>query len=59
LFGPEDAVKAGLADEVVPAADLLDTALQRAAQLASQPAFAACKRQLRAKADAEIEALLA
>ncbi len=59
LLGPDDAVKAGLADEVVPEADLLSTALRRAGQLASQPAFAACKRQLRAKADAEIDALLA
>ncbi len=58
LLGPHQAVEAGIADEVVAADGLLDHALARAAELASQPAFAACKQQLRAKADAEINGLI-
>ena len=59
LFSPSEAVVTGLVDEVVPAGGLIETALARAEALASQPAFRDCKRQLRAKANAEIDALLA
>jgi enoyl-CoA hydratase/carnithine racemase len=59
LFSPSEAVATGLVDEVVPAGDLIETALVRAEAMASQPAFRDCKRQLRAKANAEIDALLA
>ena len=59
LFPPREAALTGMVDEVVPTGHLLDTALERAEELAAQPAFADCKRQLRAKANAEIDALLA
>lgn len=59
LLSPQDAIATGMVDEVVPAGGLIDLALARAAELAAQPAFADCKRQLRAKANAEIDALLA
>jgi enoyl-CoA hydratase/carnithine racemase len=58
LLGPDEAVTAGLADELAPSALLLDTAIERAQALSAQPGFAACKRQLRARANAEIDALL-
>jgi enoyl-CoA hydratase/carnithine racemase len=58
LLPPQEAIATGMVDEVVPAKSLVDSALARAAELAAQPAFADCKRQLRAKADAEIAALL-
>lgn len=59
LLGPHEALAAGLVDEVVAAGELVDTARTRAAELSSQPGFAACKKQLRARANAEIDALLA
>ena len=59
LLGPHDALKAGLVDEVVSPDRLLDSAITRASEMAAQPGFIACKRQLRAKANAEIDALLA
>lgn len=59
LLGPKDAVQAGLADEIVAPEALIDTAIRRAQELSAQPGFKACKRQLRAKANAEIDALLA
>lgn len=59
LLGPDEAMTAGLADEIVAPAALLDTAIDRAAELMAQPGFIACKRQLRAKANAEIDALMA
>jgi enoyl-CoA hydratase/carnithine racemase len=58
LLPPREAIATGMVDEVVPAEPLVDSALARAAELAAQPAFADCKRQLRAKANAEIAALL-
>lgn len=58
LLGPKEAIAAGMVDEVVPASALLETALTRAQDLAVQPAFRDCKRQLRAKANAEIDAAL-
>ncbi|WP_284124564.1 enoyl-CoA hydratase/isomerase family protein [Parerythrobacter aestuarii] len=59
LIGPEEAVAAGMADEIVAPDALLNIAVGRAAELMSQPGFVACKRQLRAKANAEIDALMA
>ena len=59
LLGPHDAITAGLVDEVVAPGDLLGSAIARAETLMAQPGFIACKRQLRAKANAEIDALLA
>lgn len=59
LLGPEQAIAAGLADEVVPAETVVEIAVERARALTAQPGFAACKRQLRTKANAEIDALLA
>ena len=59
LLGPQDAMEAGLVDEIVAPDSLLDTAATRASEMNAQPGFAACKRQLRARANAEIDALLA
>lgn len=59
LFTPREAVATGMVDEVVTANQLIETALTRAEELASQRAFRDCKRQLRAKANAEIGTLLA
>ncbi|MFN7163636.1 MAG: crotonase/enoyl-CoA hydratase family protein [Hyphomonas sp.] len=49
LFDPDEAVKAGYLDKVVPAGELLDTAMAEAARLGALPsgAFAGNKRQLR------------
>ncbi len=49
LFDPEEAVKAGYLDKVVPASELLDTAMAEAARLGALPsgAFAGNKRLLR------------
>lgn len=58
LFGPNEAIATGMVDEVVPADTLIESALARAESLAAQPAFRDCKRQLRAKANAEIDAAL-
>lgn len=58
LLTPLEALSAGLADELVEPRQLLDQAVARAQELAAQPAFRACKRQLRAKANAEIDAIL-
>lgn len=59
LLTPVEALSAGLADELADPAQLLDHALVRVKELAAQPGFKACKRQLRAKANAEIDAILA
>ena len=59
LLTPVEALSAGLADELADPAQLLDHALLRVKELAAQPGFKACKRQLRAKANAEIDAILA
>lgn len=58
LFGPREAAATGMVDEVVPAGDLISTALERAQELSAQPAFRECKRQLRATANAQIDAAL-
>jgi enoyl-CoA hydratase len=58
LLGPHESVAAGLADIVVPAADLVDSAVAQAAALSSQPAFRVIKQDLRRAALAEIAAVL-
>ena len=58
LLNPAEALTAGLADELCMADRLLDEAVLRVQALNAQPGFRACKRQLRAKANAEIDAIL-
>lgn len=58
LFPPREAALTGMVDEVVSPGRLIDIAVERAGELAAQPAFEDCKRQLRARANAEIDALL-
>ncbi len=57
LLTPAEALSAGLADELCPPEQLLDQAVARAKMLNGQRGFKACKRQLRAKANAEIDAI--
>ncbi len=59
LLSPEEAIAAGLADELVAPDALIGQALDRAKGLSSQPGFRACKRQLRQRANDEIDAILA
>ncbi|MEO9599761.1 enoyl-CoA hydratase/isomerase family protein [Parasphingorhabdus sp.] len=58
LLTPVEALSAGLADELCAPDQLIDQAMIRVKELNEQPGFAACKRQLRAKANAEIDAIL-
>ena len=58
LLNPAEALTAGLADELCMADRLLDEAVLRVQALNAQPGFRACKRQLRAKANAEIDGIL-
>ncbi len=58
LLNPAEALTAGLADELCMADQLLDEAVLRVQALNAQPGFRACKRQLRAKANAEIDGIL-
>ncbi len=58
LLTPAEALMAGLADELAEPDQLLDQAVARAQELAAQPAFRTCKRQLRAKANTEIDGIL-
>lgn len=57
LMGPHEAVVAGLADEVVPADQLVDRAVEQAARMNAQPAFGIIKQDLRRAALAQIAAL--
>lgn len=57
LLTPEEAIGAGLVDATVTHGDLIDRSVAMAKQLAAQPGFKACKRQLREKANAEIDAI--
>ncbi|MEH6792251.1 enoyl-CoA hydratase/isomerase family protein [Parasphingorhabdus sp.] len=59
LLNPAEALTAGLADELCMPDQLLDEAVMRVQGLSGQPGFRACKRQLRAKANAEIDGILA
>ncbi|MEM1133969.1 MAG: enoyl-CoA hydratase/isomerase family protein [Pseudomonadota bacterium] len=58
LIAPEQAVLAGLADELCDPVTLIETAVTQAQTLNAQPGFAACKQQLRARANAEIDTAL-
>jgi enoyl-CoA hydratase len=58
LLGPQEAVAAGLADEVVPAEQLVYRAVAQAAAMSAQPALATIKADLRRKALAEIAAVV-
>lgn len=60
IYGPEDALKVGYLDEVVPAAEVLPRAMEEAAKLGalSRQAYAATKQRLRGKMLAEVEATL-
>jgi enoyl-CoA hydratase/carnithine racemase len=59
LLGPQQAVAAGLADEVADPQTLIDTAVARACELDSQAAFRQIKADQRRKALAELDAMLA
>jgi enoyl-CoA hydratase len=52
---PEEALALRIVDELVDPAALLETALERARQLAAQSAFAVVKRQLRGALATELE----
>ena len=60
IYTPEDAVRAGYLDEVLPAADVFARALDEANKLGalSRPAYAATKQRLRGKIISEVEATL-
>ena len=58
LLPPEQAVLAGLADELCDSARLIETAVAQAETLNAQPGFAACKQQLRARANTEIDVII-
>ena len=58
LLNPAESLTAGLVDELCMADQLLDEAVLRVQALNRQPGFRACKRQLRAKANAEIDGIL-
>ena len=58
LLTPVEALSAGLADELADPVQALNQAVVRAQELAAQPGFRTCKAQLRAKANAEIDAIL-
>ncbi|MEO1046626.1 MAG: enoyl-CoA hydratase/isomerase family protein [Pseudomonadota bacterium] len=58
LLTPENAILAGITDELCDPARLIETSVALAQALNAQPGFAACKHQLRARANAEIDAVL-
>ncbi|QJB69262.1 enoyl-CoA hydratase/isomerase family protein [Parasphingorhabdus halotolerans] len=58
LLTPNEAIGAGLVEATVMPDDLIDKSVAKAKELAAQPGFRACKRQLRAKANAEIDGIL-
>ncbi|VAV97045.1 Enoyl-CoA hydratase [hydrothermal vent metagenome] len=57
LLAPEQAMAAGLVDQIVDADKLVDEAILRAKYLAGQRGFKACKRQHRQPLNAEIDAI--
>ncbi|MEO9470502.1 enoyl-CoA hydratase/isomerase family protein [Parasphingorhabdus sp.] len=59
LLAPNEAIGAGMVEATVMADDLIDKSVTKAQELSDQPGFKACKRQLRARANAEIDAILA
>lgn len=60
IYSPEDAVKAGYLDEVLPAGEVLPRAMEEAAKLGalSRQAYSATKARLRGKVLAEVEATM-
>ena len=60
IYSPDDAVRAGYLDEVLPASEVMARALDEAHKLGalSRPAYAATKQRLRGKIIAEVEATL-
>lgn len=58
LLTPEESIQAGLVDATVSPDELIDKSIAKAKELAGQPGFKACKRQLRAKANMEIDTIL-
>ncbi len=58
LLAPADSINAGLADELVEPAMLIELAVNRARKLESQPAFRRVKADQRARGLAEIAAFL-
>ena len=58
LLKPNEAIGAGLVEATVMPGDLIDKSVAKAREMNAQPGFKACKRQLRAKANAEIDAIL-
>lgn len=57
LLGPQEAIAAGLADELAAPGALVETALTRARELESQPAFRQIKADQRQKALTELAAI--
>lgn len=58
LLKPNEAIGAGMVEATVMPNTLIDQSVAKAKELAAQPGFKACKQQLRAKANAEIDAIL-
>lgn len=58
LLKPNEAIGAGMVEATLMPGDLIEKSVTKARELNAQPAFAVCKRQLRAKANAEIDAIL-
>ncbi len=58
LLAPNEAIGAGLVEATLMPDDLIDRSVAKAQEMDAQPGFRACKRQLRAKANAEIDAIL-
>ena len=60
IYSPDDAVRAGYLDEVLPASEVMARALDEAHKLGalSRPAYAATKQRLRGKIISEVEATL-
>ena len=58
LLKPNEAIGAGMVEATVMPTDLIEKSVAKARELNAQPGFKACKQQLRAKANAEIDAIL-
>lgn len=58
LLAPNEAIGAGMVEATLMPDTLIDQSVAKAKELTAQPGFKACKQQLRAKANAEIDAIL-
>jgi enoyl-CoA hydratase len=58
LLKPNEAIGAGMVEATVMPGDLIDKSVDKAQEMNAQPGFKTCKLQLRAKANAEIDAIL-